>query len=152
MPDIPPADPIDGPKYLAFLKFLWAALPADKPFSIAAPASYWYLRAFPIKDIATIVDYIVYMTYDLHGQRDAGSKWSQHGCPNGMCLQSYVNMAETYNALVMITKAGVPANKVTVGVTSYGRVFKMKDPSCKGDMCEYTGTASVSEVLPGPCT
>lgn len=36
--------------------------------SIAAPASYWYLKGFPIKAIAKVVDYIVYMTYDLHGQ------------------------------------------------------------------------------------
>ena len=52
----------------------------------------------------------------------------------------------------MITKAGVPANKVIVGVTSYGRSFKMKNPSCKGPMCEYTGTASASDALAGPCT
>ncbi|KAK4129674.1 glycoside hydrolase family 18 protein [Parathielavia appendiculata] len=88
------------------------------------------------------------MTYDLLGQWDAGSKWSQDGCPNGMCLQSHVNMTEIYNAQVMITKAGMPANKVIVGVTSYGRAFKMKDPNCKGEMCEYTGTASVSNALP----
>jgi hypothetical protein len=36
--------------------------------SIAAPASFWYLKAFPIADIAKTVDYIVYMTYDLHGE------------------------------------------------------------------------------------
>jgi hypothetical protein len=46
----------------------------------------------------------------------------------------------------------MPANKVIVGVSSHGRAFKRKDPNCKGDMCEYTGTASVSEALPGPCT
>jgi GH18 family chitinase len=63
---------------------------------------------------------------------------------------THVNMTETYNALVIITRTGVPANKGTVGATSYGRDFKMKDPNCKGDMCEYTGTASLSEALPGP--
>lgn len=36
--------------------------------SIAAPASYWYLKAFPIKNMAEELDYIVYMTYDLHGE------------------------------------------------------------------------------------
>ena len=152
LPDIPPADPIDGPNYLAFLKLLRAALPSGKSLSIAAPASYWYLRGFPIKDIGSVVDYIVYMTYDLHGQWDADSEWSQDGCHNGKCLRSHVNMTETHNALVMITKAGVPANKVIVGVTSYGRAFKMKDLNCRGAMCEYTGTANVSEALPGPCT
>ena len=35
--------------------------------SIAAPASYWYLKAFPIGKMSNVLDYIVYMTYDLHG-------------------------------------------------------------------------------------
>jgi hypothetical protein len=33
-------------------------------FSIAAPASYWYLMGFRIADFSDVVDYIVYMTYD----------------------------------------------------------------------------------------
>jgi GH18 family chitinase len=40
----------------------------DKEISVAAPASYWYLKGFPIKLMASVCDYIVYMTYDLHGQ------------------------------------------------------------------------------------
>ena len=56
-----------------------AELPKDKSISIAAPASYWYLRNFPIKQMAKTIDYIVYMTYDLHGQWDAGSQWSTDG-------------------------------------------------------------------------
>jgi hypothetical protein len=39
-----------------------------KSLSIAAPASYWYLKGFPIAQISEIVDYIVFMAYDLHGQ------------------------------------------------------------------------------------
>ncbi|KAK4663417.1 hypothetical protein QC763_608160 [Podospora pseudopauciseta] len=152
LPDIPPADPIDGPNYLAFLRLLRAGLPTGKSLAIAAPASYWYLKGFPVREMGSVLDYIVYMTYDLHGQWDAGSRWSQDGCPSGMCLRSHVNMTETYNALVMVTKAGVPANKIIVGVSSYGRSFKMKDPNCRGPMCEYTGTASVSHATPGPCT
>jgi GH18 family chitinase len=29
----------------------------------------------PIKEISEVVDYFVYMTYDLHGQWDYGNKW-----------------------------------------------------------------------------
>ena len=43
-------------------------LPKGKTMSIAAPASFWYLKAFPIKKMAEELDYIVYMTYDLHGK------------------------------------------------------------------------------------
>jgi chitinase len=62
---------------LAFLTDLRKALPSAKSLSIAAPASYWYLRNFPIKDIASVVDYIVYMSYDLHGQWDYGNTHSK---------------------------------------------------------------------------
>lgn len=54
--------------YLFFLAEVKKLLPEGMTLSIAAPASFWYLKAFPIDKIARIVDYIVYMTYDLHGK------------------------------------------------------------------------------------
>lgn len=42
--------------------------PDGRSLSIAAPASFWYLKAFPIGKMADLLDYIVYMTYDLHGK------------------------------------------------------------------------------------
>jgi GH18 family chitinase len=47
-------------------------------------------------------------------------------------------MTETEFALAMITKAGVPSNKVVVGVSSYGRAFQMTAKGCTGPMCTYT--------------
>ncbi|KAK1145466.1 hypothetical protein N8T08_004341 [Aspergillus melleus] len=64
-PDIPgiePGSPDEGRNYLVFLVVLKNLLPG-KSISIAAPSSYWYLKQFPIKEIAKIVDYIVYMAY-----------------------------------------------------------------------------------------
>ena len=149
IPGIPPADPMDGGHYLEFLKLLRAKLP-NKSVAIAAPASYWYLRGFPIDEIAEIVDYIVFMTYDLHGQWDYNNPWSQDGCPEGNCLRSHINMTETMAALTMITKAGVPSHKITVGISSYGRSFKAAEPGCTGPMCRYLGEAS--QAAPGRCT
>lgn len=62
IPGIPAGDSGDGERYLAFLKDVRAALPAHLSLSIAAPASYWYLKGFPIAEISKVVDYIVYMT------------------------------------------------------------------------------------------
>ncbi|KAL5086668.1 hypothetical protein Trisim1_008753 [Trichoderma cf. simile WF8] len=70
IPSIPPGSPQDGANYLSFLTTLRGLLPSGKTLSLAAPASYWYLRGFPIKDMAPVLDYIVYETYDLHGQWD----------------------------------------------------------------------------------
>jgi GH18 family chitinase len=71
-----PGTPDDGPNYLEFLKILRDTLGKGKTLSFAAPASFWYLKSFPIKEMAQVVDYIVYMTYDLHGQWDVGNKWA----------------------------------------------------------------------------
>ncbi len=57
----------EGMNYLAFLVVLKNLLPG-KSVSIAAPASYWYLKGFRIEKISNIVDYIVYMAHNLHGQ------------------------------------------------------------------------------------
>lgn len=67
IPGIPPGLESDAPNYLATLKALREELPDEYSISIAAPASYWYLKAFPISEMAEVVDYIVYMAYDLHG-------------------------------------------------------------------------------------
>lgn len=151
LPGIPAASLDDGPNYLAFLVILKNLLPG-KSISIAAPASYWYLKQFPIKEISKVVDYIVYMTYDLHGQWDANNEYSQEGCESGNCLRSQVNLTETKQSLAMITKAGVPGSKVIVGVTSYGRSFNMAEAGCWGPSCLYTGDRSNSEATKGVCT
>ncbi|KAE8404436.1 hypothetical protein BDV37DRAFT_293915 [Aspergillus pseudonomiae] len=151
IPGIPPDDPDSGDNYLAFLVILKNLLPG-KSVSIAAASSYSYLRYFPIEKISKIVDYIIYMTYDLHGQWDAMNPNSQIGCPSGMCLRSQVNLTETISSLVMITKAGVPSHQVVVGVTSYGRSFAMADPTCHGPECFYTGGPYDSQATPGKCT
>lgn len=102
--------------------------------------------------MATTLDYIIYMTYDLHGQWDYGSKWSSPGCDTGNCLRSHVNETETKDALSMITKAGAPSNKVVVGVSSYGRSFKMAEKGCDSANCKFTGSSRESNALKGRCT
>lgn len=82
-----------------------------KTLAVTAPASWWYLKNIPIDVLAQASDYVVYMTYDLHGQWDYGSAFSDSGCSKGNCLRSHVNLTETLNALSMITKAGVPSTK-----------------------------------------
>ncbi|KAL6876786.1 glycoside hydrolase family 18 protein [Trichoderma novae-zelandiae] len=151
-PDIPGviSSPSDGPNYLSFLQDIRAILPTGKSLSIAAPASFWYLKGFPIANMSKVLDYIVFMTYDLHGQWDYNSTFANPGCPGGNCLRSHVNLTETEYALSMVTKAGVPTNKIAVGIAGYGRSFGMVDPSCTGPQCLFTGPDSTA--TPGDCT
>ena len=102
--------------------------------------------------MAKELDYIIYMTYDLHGQWDAGNKWTSPGCDTGNCLRSHVNETETKDALSMITKAGAASNKIVVGVPSYGRSFKMTQSGCDSEECKFTGSARQSNAAKGRCT
>ncbi|KIL85830.1 hypothetical protein FAVG1_10799 [Fusarium avenaceum] len=143
----------DTANYVEFLKVMRAKVgKSGKTISVALPAAYWYLKPFAVKDMAPLVDYIVYMTYDLHGQWDYGNTMISPGCPNGNCLRSHVNKTETLDSLAMVTKAGVDPAKIVIGISSYGRSFKMKDPKCTGPTCQFTGSFSVSEAEPGVCT
>lgn len=69
--------------------------------------------------MAKALDYIIYMTYDLHGQWDYDNEWTSPGCPTGNCLRSHVNETETKDALSMITKAGADSGKVVSIPYSY---------------------------------
>ncbi|KAK2484068.1 hypothetical protein H9L39_05860 [Fusarium oxysporum f. sp. albedinis] len=119
LPNILKGSPDEPGNYLKFLQLVKSKLPSDKSLSIAAPASFWYLKQFPIAAISRTVDYIVHTTYDLH-----------------------VNLTETKSSLAMVTKARVEARKLVVGVSSYGRSFKMSSARCKGPMCTFTGPES----------
>ncbi|KAH8894660.1 glycoside hydrolase [Thozetella sp. PMI_491] len=152
IPGIPAGSTAEGLNYMKFLTVVKNQLPSGATLSIALPASYWYLKQYPVNLMQSVVDYFVYMTYDFHGQWDVDSKWSVEGCETGNCVRSHINKTETKNAMVMITKAGVTANKIVIGVSSYARSFRLSDPGCLGVMCKYQGDKNHSEAYQGKCT
>lgn len=83
---------------------------------------------------------------------DVGNSAAIPGCKTGNCLRSHINKTETHEAMVMITKAGVEARQIVIGVSSYGRSFRMRDGSCSGPECTYTGDKSHSMAYSAPCT
>jgi GH18 family chitinase len=78
----------DGLYYLKFLIVMKKAVGKDEFAFLAAPAPYWYLRAFPFDRIAASIDFIVYMTYALHGQWDYSNPNAYHTRPSGKCIRS----------------------------------------------------------------
>ena len=70
IPGIPEGEAEETTNYLEFVKLVKSKMPSGKTVSIAAPASYWYLKQFLIAEMSEYLDYIIYMTYDLHGRSD----------------------------------------------------------------------------------
>jgi chitinase len=137
-PDIPGIAPgalDDTANYAEFIALVAAYVTDETEVSVCAPASFWYLQGFLIEAIAGLLDYVIFMTYDLHGQWDYGNVFSDDGCATSGCLRSDVNLTETVNALSMITKAGLPSSQIIVGVTSYGRSFQMTNAGCYTEEC-----------------
>ncbi|KAG8630143.1 hypothetical protein KVT40_001762 [Elsinoe batatas] len=148
IPGIPAGRPDEGDNFVEFLSLLKGKL-VGKSLSIALPASYWYLKNVPVERLIRHVDYVVYMTYDYHGLWEYGNPHAQSGCPSGNCLRSHVNLTETFDSLSMLTKAGVESHKIVVGVSSYGRGFRMSSPKCTDASCTWD---IAGEQLRGECT
>jgi GH18 family chitinase len=138
----------EGANYGLLFALVKAALP-DKIVSAALPSGFWNLKFYPANAIGSIVDYVVYMTYDMHGIWNFGENYPESsGCPQGKCVRSHVNMTETMDNLVSITKAGLQASKIVVGLASYGRSFELAVPGCSELSCQFTS----NDAKLGRCT
>ncbi|KAJ3255703.1 hypothetical protein HK103_006070 [Boothiomyces macroporosus] len=147
----------DGQNYVSLLRELRQAVGNSYSISIAAPASFWYLKGFDIAGMSQYLDYIVYMTYDMHGNWDYANQFV------GPSLNVHNNFTEIVQAISMIEKAGVPSNKLLLGLGYYGRSFKLQSSSCTTPgVCQFEdpGTMVVignelqypNTALAGRCT
>ncbi|KAJ8481334.1 hypothetical protein ONZ45_g2973 [Pleurotus djamor] len=106
--------------------------------SFTAPASFWYLQQFPIKEVQHYTDWINLMTYDIHGSWDI--KFNTGVLP-------HTAIPEVNTAVNMLLKAGVSLTKINLGIGFYGRSFTLANPSCNRGGCPMSGPGT-----PGPCT
>ena len=66
--------------------------------TIAAPASYWYLRHFKIGEMSKYLDFINVMTYDIHGVWDKDIK------SLGPYVKSHTNIKEVEEAFKLFLR------------------------------------------------
>ncbi|KAF6235801.1 hypothetical protein HO173_005996 [Letharia columbiana] len=134
--------PADTENYVALAKELKAAL-GQKGLSMTLPTSFWYLQHFDVNSLQESVDWFNFMSYDLHGVWDAQSQFV------GPYIAPHTNLTEIDLGLDLLWRAGVQADKVTLGMAWYGRSFTLSDPSCNtpNDVCQFSGGAN-----PGPCS
>ncbi|KAM0490029.1 hypothetical protein ACHAP8_011999 [Fusarium lateritium] len=138
--------------YLVTLRELRRQLSHKYSISISLPSQYSLLKAYPVRELASVVDYFVYLTHEIYEHSDLNSVPPQSGCPAGNCLRSHINQTEVEYALSMITKAGVNSKQVVVGEAGYGRAFTNVKPRCHGPDCFFKVDISSAEVPANICS
>nr|AVX51682.1 killer toxin subunit alpha/beta-like protein [Komagataella phaffii] len=141
IPNIPAGTKGDGLRYAKLMERV-KELDSSKTVSVAIPASYWYLKGFPLKEMDKHVDYFVLMNYDYVGQWDYGKPNTGIGC--------HSDRSTTERAIKMIVKSGIDTTKVHGGLANYGRAFRLNDKNCKSYWCGFQGPSS--PLPPGPIT
>eukprot|EP00727_Mastigamoeba_balamuthi_P002559 m51a1_g1230 putative chitotriosidase-1 (478) ;mRNA; r:527908-529341 len=126
---------IDKANFPLLLKEMMEAFVAEAQTSgkarllltIAAPAGDDKIeKGYDLPNIHPHLDWINLMTYDLHGSAD--SVTGPHTAlrnPNGDKLTAD-------HAVATYRSAGVPADKLVLGLATYGRTWTLKDPSQHG--------------------
>lgn len=76
-----------------------------------------------------------------HGSWDSRSRFI------GAKIYSHTNMTEIKDALQLLWRNNVTADKVNLGLGFYGRTYTLKDPNCATPGCEFSVAGR-----PGPCT
>jgi chitinase len=138
--------PEDKDNYLDLVKEMRAAFKKKYLITIAAPASYWYLRHFHIAEMSQHLDWINVMTYDIHGVWDADIE------SLGPYVKPHTDITEIEPAIGLFRKDGVPDDKLVLGMGFYGRAFTLKDKKCKKIGCEFSGPAKAGECTDAPGT
>ncbi|KXJ84788.1 hypothetical protein Micbo1qcDRAFT_226918 [Microdochium bolleyi] len=173
IPGTPAGTPSDGPNYAEFLSVMKDNVPRGpngKTISIAAPSSFWYLKHFPIKEMAKYIDYIVYMTYDLHvtkagvpasmifvGESSYGRsfKMAQSGCTGPDCLFLGGKNASPAKKGRCTETAGYISNAEIAEIILMGgeSVKSWYDQSSDSDMLDFTDadfSGTEPDMTPGP--
>lgn len=102
----------DGQRFIWLLNDLKNAKPGGKVLSFAGGASPQMGANVNLGQAAALTDFLTIMTYDFHG--DWGEPWGHHA-------NLYGGDISVDSAVNMYLNAGVPANKLVVGLPFYGR-------------------------------
>ncbi|PON37201.1 1,4-alpha-glucan-branching enzyme [Trema orientale] len=92
-------------------------------------------RSFPVAAIRESLDWINVMTYDYHGA------WANITGPNAALFDPTSNINTIYGLKSWI-QAGMPTDKIVMGLPLYGRTWQLEDPNMNG--------VGAKAVGPGP--
>ncbi|KAH7861147.1 hypothetical protein Vadar_022155 [Vaccinium darrowii] len=84
------------------------------------------IRTFPVPSISKNLDWVNAMCYDYHGSWDSTATGA-----HAALFDPKSNISTSYGLQSWIN-AGLPRNKLVMGLPLYGRTWKLKDPKLNG--------------------
>uniref|UniRef100_A0A2N9FWC3 GH18 domain-containing protein n=1 Tax=Fagus sylvatica TaxID=28930 RepID=A0A2N9FWC3_FAGSY len=88
--------------------------------------AYGARRSYPAASIKNNLDWINVMCYEYHGSWDTSATGA-----HAALFDPKTNLSSIYGLKSWI-KAGVPRNKIAMGLPLYGKTWKLKDPNLHG--------------------
>lgn len=122
----------DATNLVLLMKEMRAAFsPKGYGSSIALAPDYWYLRGFRPFEMQQYVDFMGFMSYDLHGPWDTDVK------ALGSIVRPQTDITEIKKNLMPLWYDGVDPAKINLGLAFYGRTYTLADPSCGEMGCAF---------------
>lgn len=122
--------PEDKENFTALITLLREKLGEDKEVSFCANVSTWFFDAVELDKLVPIVDSVNLMTYDMRGNWEASAFHSAALYRNPEEPQDWgLSVAETVDRFL----EHVPADKLVVGVPTYGKEFRNVEAGPNGD-------------------
>ena len=123
--------PEDKENFTALFKLLREKLGNDKELSFAANVSGWFFDAVELDKLVPLINNVNLMTYDMRGNWEASAFHSAGLYRNPAEPQDWgLSVAETVDRFLA---HGVPADKLIVGVPTYGKEYRNVEAGPNGD-------------------
>jgi len=133
----------DADNLVLLVKEMKAAFGGRFGISLTLAPDYWYLRGFKPAEMQDYVDFMGFMSYDLHGPWDADVQTL------GSKVRPQTDITEIEKGLIPLWFDGVDPSKINLGLAYYGRTYKLSNPSCGSMGCSFQPGEGGS---PGSCT
>lgn len=139
----------------SFVKELRQALRTANPkalLTMPVPATDWYGRWFPMKEIGESVDLVEVMSYDLHGpwKNDRGTAYSHsgHNSPLYGTSSDPIDGADfSYRQFVDYWRSrGVQSDKLVIGIPCYGHGFAVRQWAVEPKQAAMHPSISFNEI------
>ncbi|KAI8835139.1 glycoside hydrolase superfamily [Chytridium lagenaria] len=119
----------EGDNLANWLIQLRAAVGPNYLIMMAVPPLPFHLNNYPMTVMATVLDYLLVMTYDFSG-------------PWTTTIGSNTPNNQIFPALDDIVAKGFAREKVVLGLANFGKTYRLSDPvNCRTFGCSFTTTA-----------